>query len=363
MAILYTKRRPQKSIALGSNVGRMADELAHTGNGWVNIVNDFPWTLTNTQAALRETPFIQLNEYYMIQSALNQQLLPYGIDTSGLYGGGLGDLMTIAGSMFDADTIKLYEGIFDLIAPTGFKYRIPLFSQQQYSASNTWERKDIMDTIINFQKAGLGFFGKMWGGLAGAGQSLNIPKMGQAIAGGAETVTNAMQAVPDIMKQIALLKLQTQNPGVGLSDPPQLFQGAAPREYQLSFYLFNTESKTTKNIDIEQIILRNWEVCYMLTYQNSFNKRNFFTNSPPVFYEVYIPGVHYCKASVMKAINISNVGNVRNMQLPIDGGARTPVNIPDAYKIDIAMQDILMPSKNLLEAVIDARYQDNIRGQ
>lgn len=358
MAILYTKRRPLKSIALASNAGRMADELAQVGNGWINVVNDFPWTLTNKQAALRETPFIQLNEYYMIQSALNQQLLPYGIDTSGVTGT-YSDLYGLAGKMFDAQTTKLYEGIFDLIAPTGFKYRFPFFSQQQYSANNTWERKDILDTMINFQKAGLGFFGRMWGGTASLAQAGGTAR---AVLGGAETVTNSMQAIPDIMKQITLLRLQIQNPGVGLSDPPQLFQGSAPREYQFSFYLFNTESETTKTNNIEQIILRNWEVCYMLTYQNSFNKRNFFTNSPPVFYEVYIPGVHYCKASVMKAINISNVGNVRNMQLPVDGGPRAPVNIPDAYKIDIAMQDVLMPSKNLLEAVIDARYQNNIRG-
>jgi hypothetical protein len=363
MALLYTKRRPFKSIANVSNSGRMADELNPTGNGWLNVVNDFTWTLSKTNAALRETPFIQLNEYYMLQSALNQQLLPYGIDTSSIYSGGQSGaaaLATIAGSMFDADTIKLYDGIFDLTNPTGFKYRFPLFTPQQFSANNTWERKDILDTVINFQKMGLGIASKFIGG---AGSVPGIGKAATAVIGGAETALNAMQSVPDIIKQITLLKLQMNNPGVGLSDPPQLFQGAAPREYNFTFSLYNTEATNDTQDNVEKTIKRNWELCYILTYQNLFNKRNFFTNTPPVFYEVYIPGVHYCKASVMKNINILNVGNVRVMNLDIDGGPKAPVNVPDAYRIEITMQDVLMPSKNLLESIIDARYQNIVRNQ
>jgi hypothetical protein len=65
----------------------------------------------------------------------------------------------------------------------------------------------------------------------------------------------------------------------------------------------------------------------------------------------------------MKNINILNVGNVRVMNLDIDGGPKAPVNVPDAYRIEITMQDVLMPSKNLLESIIDARYQNIVRNQ
>ena len=59
----------------------------------------------------------------------------------------------------------------------------------------------------------------------------------------------------------------------------------------------------------------------------------------------------------MKNITISNVGNVRRMSLPVDGGPIIDVNIPDAYKIDITMQDMLMPSKNLFDAVTSVDKQ------
>jgi hypothetical protein len=369
MAILYTKQPANRSFAaLGgiTDPKRLARDLVPTGNGWADVVNDFPWTLTpERSASRRETPFIQLKEYYMQQNALNQQLLPYGIDTSSITSsGGVADLMAITRQTINSDTEFLYEGLFDLIAPTGFYFRFPLFTQEQYSTNNSWERKDILDTVINFQKMGLGYFGGALGMANRMGRmmpaGMKYMKSFQNLTKGGEAIMNAAQAVPDIIKQVTMLKLQKQNPAAGLFDPPQLWQGSSPREYGFSFLLFNTESKNNSVQDVTNLILRNWELCYMLTYQNSFNKRNFFTGLVPVYYEVTIPGVHYCKASVMKNINITNVGNIRVVKLPIDDGPLTDVNVPDAYKIDIVMQDVLMPSKNLHESVINARYQQSI---
>jgi len=358
MSILYKKESPSQRRSLPAGMydrKRLAAELVPAGNGWIDVVKEFPWTLTPSRSeAIKQTPFILLNEYYMVQSALNQQLLPYGLDLGPNVQGSAADLVTLAGSTFDADIDRLYGGIFDLLNPSDFKYQFPLFTPEHYSTSNSWEKKDILDTILNFQKAGLG----VAAGVARFGSGF----LGRqaAIGAGAADALNSMQAIPDIVKQMTLLKLQSQNPAVGLFDAPQLWQGSSPREYGFSFFLYNTEPQNSSDRDVQNLILRNWELCYLLTYQNSFNKRNFFTGLPPVFYEVIIPGVHYCKASVMKNINISNVGNVRNLILPIDGGPAIPVNVPDAYRIEITLQDVLMPSKNLLEGVIDKSYRQEI---
>lgn len=377
MATLYTKQQPPtksfRPLGGGVDPKRLAPELLPTGNGVINVIKDFPWTLTPKQSnAINETPFILLNEYYVVQSALNQQLLPYGINTVTPQGNrtpqqeSIASLIGIADQMFNADTKKLYEGLFDLIAPSDFIYRFPFFTQEHYSANNSWEKKDILDTVINFQKQGFGLLGGFFGGLGNTplsrrGKTRAFAAVGRQLGKGGEELFNTMQALPDILKQIKLLQLQKQNPAVGLYDAPHVWQGSSPREYGFSFTLYNFEPLNNSTLNVEKLILKNWELCYILTYQNSMNKRNFYTGTPPVFYEVYIPGIHYCKASVMKNITISNIGNMRSLKLPIDDGPPIPVNIPDAYKIDINMQDILMPSKNLLEGIVDGDYQQSLR--
>jgi hypothetical protein len=84
------------------------------------------------------------------------------------------------------------------------------------------------------------------------------------------------------------------------------------------------------------------------------NKRNFYTAIPPVFYEVEIPGVHYCKASYMSNLKIENIGNIRKLKLAINGTNNIDVNVPDAYLVSVTMTDLLTPSKNLLAATVSS---------
>ena len=142
-------------------------------------------------------------------------------------------------------------------------------------------------------------------------------------------------------------------------DPPHVWKSTNNRQYSFSFPLYNIDA--TNDSKSESLILKNWEFCYLLTYQNLINKGNFYTAIPPVFYEVTIPGIHYCKASYMSNIGIENIGNIRLMQLPINGNAKVPVNVPDGYLITITMNDLLMPSKNLLHAAVNTETRQKIQ--
>ena len=143
-------------------------------------------------------------------------------------------------------------------------------------------------------------------------------------------------------------------------DMPSIWESTAPREYTFQFPLYNnlnySDSKKSK-----QIIQKNWELCYLLTYQNLVNKKNFYNGIPPVFYEVLIPGIHYCKASYISNINITNMGNIRMLSLPVeDGDNDMDVIIPDAYVVSITLTDLFMPSKNLLSASINETVRSSI---
>lgn len=360
MNILYKKVPASRSVPRYlTNTDNLAPDLEPVGNGIINVVYDFPWTFTpgnpvnQSTKGRAETPVIQLEEFYIKQSAIQQQLKPYDFvigaeqtDTITT----ISELLRIVGENFNTSTEKLYEGIFDGNNDnfSGFVYYLPYFSQVNFTTNNSWEKKDLLNTIVEYQQKFSGPIGR--GANAGIGAIVKkllgnkVNKLG---------LGNLVTDLPSTIRDVNLLALQGDNPAVGLLDPPHLFQGSSPRQIQISFYLYNTHSTSSNKKEVEQTIIKNWELCYMLSYQNSVNKKNFFTGLCPVFYRVIIPGVHYSKASIITSLSISNVGNVRKLILPIDGGSNTDVNVPDAYKIDINLQDVFMPSKNLYAAVND----------
>jgi hypothetical protein len=369
MNILYKKVPANRSVpSYLENRDNLAQDLEPVGNGTINVAHNFPWTFTpgnpanqSTQAR-KETPVIILQEFYQKQSALQQQLKPYDAgDIANPYNAGniatgsvVDTLLAIASVPLKAETDKIYEGIFDATDDnfSKFTYIFPHFSQVNFTINNTWEKKDLLDTIVEYQQ-------KLSGPL-GAGVGRGITSLAQrglkheANKGSATSPIGSILAdLPNMVRQANMLKLQNSNPTVGLLDPPHIFQSSAPRQIQISFYLYNTHSTSSNKEDVQQTIIKNWELCYMLSYQNSVNKKNFFTGLGPVFYRVVIPGVHFSKASVISNLTISNFGNVRRLRLPIDGGPETDVNVPDAYKVDISLTDVFMPSKNLYAAVND----------
>jgi len=360
MNILYKKVPASRSVpSYLTNTDNLAPDLEPTGNGVIDIINDFPWTFTpgnpanQSTKAREETPVIQLQEFYIKQSAIQQQLKPYdfsvGFEATDTITT-LGQLIRVVGRDFLTSTEKLYEGIFDGNDDnfSGFLYMLPYFSQVNFTTNNSWEKKDLLNTIVEYQQK--------FSGPIGRGANAAIPAIITKIfknKGFKMGLGNIVSDLPSTVRDVNLLALQGSNPAVGLLDPPHLFQSSSPRQIQISFYLYNTHSTSSNKKEVEQTIVKNWELCYMLSYQNSVNKKNFFTGLCPVFYRVTIPGVHYSKASIITNLSISNIGNVRKLILPIDGGSDTDVNVPDAYKIDINLQDVFMPSKNLYAAVND----------
>ena len=78
-----------------------------------------------------------------------------------------------------------------------------------------------------------------------------------------------------------------------------------------------------------------------------FNKRDFITAVPPVFYTAYIPGQFFSIAMYVSDLKIYNRGNIR--MYPIGSKWR---NIPDVYEIDMTLTDMIMPSQNMLAQVL-----------
>jgi hypothetical protein len=379
MSILYTKARPQgKAIptswwsggsgGLGSLFYKnLGDELTPK-LPLIDVVQDFPWTLTPTRSeARKEAPFIYLREWLQLDTQINQCLLPYGRERITIpslpQGNSLGLNVfeqlsiaqeTIKGLFETIDLIdpeQLYSGLFDHLNSTDFIYKLPFFTEEYFSMQNNWAGVDVIDDILKLQSQGLGLGKGLFNVLTKKRSDTNNQTNKENI--------DPILKLPYTLRQFEIFNLQSASPTVGLMDPPHVWKSTNNRQYSFSFPLYNIDA--TNDSKSESLILKNWEFCYLLTYQNLINKGNFYTAIPPVFYEVTIPGIHYCKASYMSNISIENIGNIRLMQLPVNGDAKVDVNVPDGYLITITMNDLLMPSKNLLHAAVNTETRQKIQ--
>jgi hypothetical protein len=138
----------------------------------------------------------------------------------------------------------------------------------------------------------------------------------------------------DMVGALGTAALAASYPKVGISDRPRLWNSHEPRSIEIKFPLFNT-------LDPNDWV-KNRELCELLVNQNLYNKRDFITSIPPVFYEVKVYGQHYSWASCVTRLVIYNRGNMR-----LIGG----VNIPDVYEVNMTLTDMVMPSKNMFQSI------------
>ena len=107
------------------------------------------------------------------------------------------------------------------------------------------------------------------------------------------------------------------SPGVYI-DTAQNFQFTGlEKSYTVNFPLLNT----TNQLDV----IRNWQLLFLLTYQNRPNRIDRVQIAPPKIYEVMIPGVWYCRFAYIQNLQVNFVGNRRKMTLhvPIESGNMT----------------------------------------
>ena len=372
-----------------SSPGNLADALVPGlgADGNIDVVRDFPWTLTPVGSPARaEAPYIILKEYYLLDSIINQSIAAYGLKIKP--GANLTDIPATLFANLNSASLQgeqLYEGLYDLNDTgnnknfTGFKYTLPFFSSDYLTTNNTWIAKPMYEEIIQLQK----YLAQLGGGATGIGVSiikgaaiggaaaapaLIIPVVGEAVAVGAILAGAGIGAAKGLLSSADSAKVGAKiaeqaviyerlkqqieigmNSGVGkMGDPaldkPQVWSTAQPRTHNVSFPLFNT-------VDFDTLV-KNWELCHLLCYQNLYNKRNLFTGLPPVYYEITIPGVHYCKAGYISKLNISNIGNIHRIELPVGtNGKPLLVNVPDAYLVNLTINDFFIPSKNFLDVL------------
>ena len=281
-----------------------------------DVIRNYPWTLTpmSNPAMANRVPAIYLYEYQMTKSML--------IRGAQIAGSNISTAFKTAGAIFTGNSQPeyshytsdinskddAYDSLFDYSGITNFVYTFPYYNPDNINASNSWTQSDATQAVGNLINKAAPLGGKAIE-LANAGMELVLASQG------------------------------LRYPNVGFADKPMTWEKSSERSFSIEFYLYNTLSYS----DIQ----KNWELCNQLYYQNAYAKITMTNSYPPVFYKVFIPGQYSSPGATMKTLNVENVGNIRTILM--NNGVTA--NIPDAYKVTMILEDMVMQSRNLINRV------------
>ena len=194
--------------------------------------------------------------------------------------------------------LKSLEGIY-FTRPTGFQYRLPIYGSP---TTPTTEWGDSGESFIK------GFIG-----------------------GAQELVDNISEAV------------NFAQPGVYI-EKPRYFNGPVGRTESVTFPLANTIRRGTVSP-----VQQNYELLWLLAFQNKPYKTSFSRTPPPKIYTVNVPGQFSMPYAFISSMKVDFKGTVRKTSVTVPAGngtgnigskvIQTPV--PEAYQVTLEFTSLI----------------------
>ena len=354
-------------------------------NGLINVTKDFKWTKTiRNDINVSQIPTLSLTEYYITQPAFLSNLgnmlavIPNAVkglskntgttagvksvideikagmgnaENSSWYqdsvgenlknplvqsvkgavkrgiasvSGGVNSAMeglALQGSGIDVGSaayMKAYEDIYGVLK-SNFRYRIPFFT------------KDWKSITTKFDTAG---------GSSGA-----------APLGGKNPATKFIDEKYEFVKNIG----DSMTTGFAMDFAKSYKYGSAGPATTINFILDNTYDSFTDKEGVPSY-QKNWELIFLLLYQNLPNKRNRLFFDPPVIYRADVPGVFHYLYSFMNKLEVTALGNTQPRKISLnikdnkestDNKQSTETLIPEAFNVSITLESLLPETKNL----------------
>lgn len=235
----------------------------------------------------------------------NSNLISQGIDTG------------------SSSYMKSYENIYG-VYPTKFKYIMPYFVGEWKEVNNKWGDE------------------ALGGGIG------NTPIIGNLFGSAKKTLS--------MFSDIA----STFSTGFGMDFAKSYSYPTEGPGTSFELILDNTydshhDSRMGKSYQ------HNWELIFLLLYQNLPNRKNKLFFDPPVIYKAQVPGVLTYLYSYISSINVQSIGNRQPKDVSIyiqdENGSlelkQFKTLIPEAFKVTINLKSLLPESKNLFLDSLD----------
>ncbi len=307
----------------------------------IDVVNDFSWYAgpKATSAALNKVPCVFLTEREQLLSSLISGGLYYlnnaarAVDTfaqSGFVNSLLGEaqkggnvekfiekgqaaakktfesFQAAAGGtasdrlLLNQHNLKSLEGIY-FTKPTGFHYRLPMYSAPSTPLSPSYSG-----------------------------------------SGGDNIVQGAVNMGTEIIQNIAAA-VNFAQPGTYIEEP-KYFEGVGSRTETINFPLANTIRRGNVSP-----IQQNYELLWLLAFQNTPYKTSFSRTPPPKIYSVQVPGQFSMPYAYISGMNVDFVGTVRKTSVVVPSGngkgvlgskvIQTPV--PESYQVSLTFTSLI----------------------
>lgn len=220
----------------------------------VDVITNYSWTVSKSQAAKNEVPRIIISEYQPNVSSITQGTLYWAHQFNTIR-----ESLENGRDISDLKTADPYEKLYSVSdSESGNSYTFPFYSDYHHAITNSWgENKGIV---------------------------------GSTTKGALDAITTGSRAV---------------FPSAGI-EQAKSWEGTTPAQYQFSFQLLNTVASD----DIQ----KNQKLIKSLINNNLLDKMDFLVVRPPAICEVEIPGIRGRTVAVMNTINIQNLGQMNYIQ-------------------------------------------------
>ena len=353
----------------------------------VDVVNHFYWTIQNPrtndgQIYRAEVPRIELIEKRINVNAIVNQAF-YSVATgvskvgdvanevSGVLSSVLGSIRSGGGTLGNAagNLLNLGSNITSL------------FSNIGGGITNVVNSNSVLTNAVNLLRAGIDKvsnkvgLNELQGVLApydglyfteNTGWTYNFPYFENTnnnimnAFGDLEGIGGAtVAAVTDVVQNFSQL-YNLSKPGTYIEKTKMYKFEDGGDEITFEFPLINTGNATFDDV------IKNWQLLFLLVYQNRPSRISRDIIEPSVLYEVLIPGVKYTPFAYVSKLNIDFIGARRSMVLPIPqltstGRVFSLLNssnegfetiIPDAYKVTITLKSLLAETRNFMYSLL-----------
>lgn len=303
----------------------------------IDVVNDFSWTSSPTKNSYKKIPFLYATEleqtvnsliasaFYYINNAAKSDIASSAVSyidkiigASGVSGSGKissaldsfkSKINSVVSSGSDSsiltDYLKSYLGIY-LTDTTGFKYCFPFFSGKPHNVTSSWQ------------------------------DSMQVKPLyaDQLVQKGME-VADTIAATLNIMK-----------PGTYIEKPKYFHYPTEGESITLSFPLLNTVAKLSNKLPYQQ----NYELLWVLAFQNKPFRTSFSQIKPPKLYTVTVPGMKYFPYAYISNMSVDFLGTRRLLDVRTPMGETVNTSIPEAYMVDITFTSLIADTGNLMAA-------------
>lgn len=231
----------------------------------------------------------------------------------------IGNLQNDASGLNSAVLLP-YEGLY-ITTPTKFLYTLPYFSDTQNTILNSFQDNDAV--------------------FEGGSESTAAPVV--------EGLTQSILATRGFAQGLARTAFFGA-PGIYIEKPKYYNFNNQGESISVRFPLVNTGWATYNDV------MRNWQLLFMLTYQNRPNRKSRDLIDPSVLYEINIPGIKYHPFAYIDRLRIRFRGSRRNMKIKIPGpngsSATVTTIVPDAYDVELTLKTLINESQNTLYSML-----------